>query len=263
MNQSLSRQTKRRMTTTSLVLLGALLLYLILQVGLTWLAPRLDQTWSQLWVTIMMLVVALLLEKLFWGRQPLAAFRVLGFVQANWRAVAVAVIISALMLLFFPIFAWITRASITLKPAWWWIVIGGVALNGIAEETLFRAFVFGQLRREGEGKPFRQAAWISLLIFATVHLYLFVQNPFIVGALGTLIAITAAFPLAYLFEESGFSIWPTVIVHVATHTIRFVEISEPFYMTAVTAWLILQVGAPFLIFAFRGYLRRSAAKAVA
>lgn len=257
MNQSLSLQTKPRMTTIGLVLLGCLLLYLILQLGLNWLTPRLDQTWSQLLVATIMLIVALLIEKLFWGRQPLAALRVLGFGRAKWQAILVAVIISVLMLLFFPLFAWATGAHITLKPDWWWIVIGGVALNGIAEETLFRAFVFGHLRREGQGMTFRRAAGISLLIFATVHLYLFVQNSFIVGALGTLVAVTAAFPLAYLFEESGFSIWPTVILHVATHTIRFVEISEPFYMTAVTAWLIMQVGAPFLIYAFRGNLLKA------
>jgi len=62
---------------------------------------------------------------------------------------------------------------------------------------------------------------------------LFVQNPFIIGMLGTLVAVAAAFPLAYLFERAGFSIWPTVILHVAAHVIRFVEIAEPFYMSAV------------------------------
>jgi membrane protease YdiL (CAAX protease family) len=255
MNQSLLLQPKPRATTTGLVLLGCLLLYLILQGGLTWLAPRMDQTWSQLLVATTMLIVALLLEKLFWGRQPLAALRVLGFGRASWRAVLVAVIISAIMLLFFPIFSWLTGAQITLKPDWWWVLIGAVALNGIAEETLFRAFVFGHLRREGQGKTFRQAALISLLIFAAVHLFLFIQNPFIIGMLGTLIAVAAAFPLAYLFERAGFSIWPTVILHVAAHVIRFVEIAEPFYMSAVMVWLLLQVAAPFLIFAFHRYVQ--------
>lgn len=254
MNHSLSLQTKPRLSVTGMVLLGALLLYLILQLGLNWLTPWLDQTWSQLLVATSMLIVALLLEKIFWGRQPLAALRMLGFGRASGRAVLVAVIIGALMLLFFPLYAWATGASIILKPDWWWLVIGAIALNGIAEETLFRAFVFGHLRREGEGMTFRRAAWISLVIFAAVHLYLFVQNPFVVGLLGTVVAVAAAFPLAYLFEKAGFAIWPTAILHVATHTIRFVEISEPFYMNAVTVWLLLQVGMPFLIFAFRGFL---------
>lgn len=254
MNQSLLLQAKPRISTTGLVLLGALLLFLILQVCLTWLAPRMDQTWSQLLVAAVMLTVALLLEKLFWGRQPLAALRVLGFGKATWRAVLVAVILSGLLLLFFPIFAWVTGAQITLKPDWWWIAIGALAANGIAEETLFRGFVFGHLRREGTGKTFRQAALFSLPIFVAVHLIVFVQNPFVLGVLATLIALVAAFPLAYLFEQAGFSLWPTVILHVVVHVIRFVEISEPFYMTAVLAWMILQAGATFLIYAFRGNL---------
>lgn len=254
MNHSLSLQTKQRVTTTGLVLLGALLLFLILQLGLTWLAPRMDQTWSQLLVAAVMLTVALLLEKLFWGRQPLAALGAMGFVRTNWPTVLIALLISALMLLFFPIFAWQTGASVRLKPDWWWVLIGAVALNGIAEETLFRAFVFGHLRREEQGKTFRQAGLISLLIFATVHLFLFVQNPFIIGVLGTLIAVTAAFPLAWLFEQAGFSIWPTVILHVAVHSIRFVKIDEPFYLSALMVWLLLQVAAPFLIFVFRHHL---------
>jgi membrane protease YdiL (CAAX protease family) len=260
MNQSFSLQPRPRDTTIGLVLLGCLLLYLILQGGLTWLAPRLDQTGSQLLVATIMLLVALLLERLFWGRQPAAALRVLGLGQASQRAIGVALLMSALMQLFFPAFAWLTGASVRLKPDWWWIVIGAVALNGIAEETLFRAFVFGHLRREGQGMTFRRAALISLLIFAAVHFVLFVQNPFIIGVLGTLIAVTAAFPLAYLFEQGGFSIWPTVLLHVATHSIRFVQIDEPFYMTAVLAWLILQVGAPFLLFAFQRTLLKKESK---
>lgn len=261
MKQALLLQTKPLVTTTGLVLLGGLLLFLILQLGLTGLAARMDQTWSQLLVAAIMLLVALLLERLFWRRHPLAALGALGFVQTNWQTVLIALIISALMLLFFPIFAWQTGASVRLKPDWWWVLIGAIAMNGIAEETLFRAFVFGHLRREGQGKTFRQAALISLLIFATVHLFLFVQNPFIIGVLGTLIAVTAAFPLAWLFEQAGFSIWPTVILHVAVHSIRFVEIDEPFYLSAIIVWLLLQVVAPFLIFAFRRNLLKITAQA--
>jgi membrane protease YdiL (CAAX protease family) len=205
-------------------------------------------------VATVMLTVALLLEKLFWGRQPLAALRQLGLGGATWGAVGVALILSILLLLFFPIFAWVTGATVRPRPDWWWIAIGAVAANGIAEETLFRGFVFGHLRREGQGKSFRQAALLSLPIFVAVHLIVFVQNPLILGVLATLIALVAAFPLAYLFEQAGFSLWPTVILHIVVHVIRFVEISEPFYMTAVLAWMILQVGAPFLIYAFRGNL---------
>lgn len=256
MNQSLFLQPKPRIPTIGMVLLGALLLFLILQVGLTWLALRMDQTWSQLLMAAVMLTIALLLEKLFWGRQPLEALHALGFVRATWRSIGVALILNVLLLLFFPIFSWLTGAPVRLRPDWWWIAIGALAVNGIAEETLFRGFVFGHLRREGSGKRFNQAARIALFIFAAVHLLLFVQNPFIIGLLATLVALAAAFPLAYLFEQAGFSIWPTVILHVAAHGFRLVEISEPFYMSALLGWLTIQVAAPFLIFTLTLFFNR-------
>ena len=71
---------------------------------------------------------------------------------------------------------------------------------------------------------------------------------------GTIIALLASFPLACLFERASFSIWPTVILHVATHTFRLMGIPEPYSMTVLVARLVLQIGMPFLIWAFRGTL---------
>ncbi len=86
--------------TTAMVLLGCALLFLILQGGLTWLVSRLDQTWGQLIVATTMLIVALLLERLFWGRQPLGGATYTRFgrsivarraccTDCEWRYVAV------------------------------------------------------------------------------------------------------------------------------------------------------------------------------
>ncbi|MCA9873806.1 MAG: hypothetical protein H6659_19065 [Ardenticatenaceae bacterium] len=74
-----------------------------------------------------------------------------------------------------------------------------------------------------------------MLIFAAVHLFLFVPNLFIIGLLGTLIAVAVVFPMAYLFERGTNTIWAPTVLHVATHAIRPVDIPEPFYMTAVTS----------------------------
>jgi hypothetical protein len=56
--------------------------------------------------------------------------------------------------------------------------------------------------------------------------------------------------MAYLFERGNNTIWAPVVLHVATHAIRFVDISEPHYLTAVAVWLLLQVGMVFLVFLF-------------
>jgi membrane protease YdiL (CAAX protease family) len=200
-----------------------------------------------------MIGLALLLERLFFKRAPLDALYVLGYKRLNLPSFVVAGCITLVALGFFPIFTLVTGAAVTLKSNWWWILIGAIALNGIAEETLFRGYVFGGLRRAG--LSFARAGFISLLVFAAVHLLLFIQNPFIIALLGTLVAITSAYPMAYLFEKGNNTLWGPVLLHVSTHAIRLVDIAEPYYMTALVAWMALQIGAPFLVFAFRGYLR--------
>jgi membrane protease YdiL (CAAX protease family) len=192
------------------ILIGCAMMFVILELGVPALAARLDQTWAALIVTAIMVLVAVLFERRAFKHSAAEGLRVIGFGRPNPRAVLVAAIIGLVMLAFFPIFSLITGAHITLKPNWLWILVGAIALNGIGEETLFRGYVFGGLRREA-GMSFRQAAFISMIIFAAVHLFLFVGNPFFVGFLGTLIAVSAAFPMAYLFERGNNTMWAPVV----------------------------------------------------
>jgi len=238
--------------TTWLILLGAGVMFLILQFGVTFLVSMMDLTWSALIGTAVMLAFVLALERLVFARRPVEALSALGWGRANPRAMLVAVILSVAMLAFFPVVSLVWGVPMELRSDWLWILAGAIALNGIGEETLFRGFIFGHLRRAGSS--FVRAGLIALLIFTAIHLLLFAQNPFVVALAGTVIALVASFPLAFLFERAGFSIWPTVILHVATHTIRLVAIPEPYSMAVLVAWLGLQILMPFLIWIFRGNL---------
>jgi membrane protease YdiL (CAAX protease family) len=238
------------------ILIGCAMMFVILELGVTALAALLDQTWAALIVTTIMVFVAVLFERQAFKHDMAQGLRAIGYGRPNPRAILVAVIIGFIMLAFFPIFSWVTGAQITLKANWLWILIGAIALNGIGEETLFRGYVFGGLRREA-GLSFRRAGFISMAIFAAVHLLLFVGNPFFVGFLGTLIAVSAAFPMAFLFERGNNTIWAPVVLHVATHMIRLVDISEPQYLTAVSTWLLLQIGMVFLVYLFLNNLLKS------
>jgi membrane protease YdiL (CAAX protease family) len=238
--------------TIWLVLLGAGVMFIILQFGLTFLVSIMDLTWSALVVTAAMLAFVLAFERFVFARRSVEALSALGWGSANPRAVLVTVILSVAMLAFFPVVSLGWGVPMELRSDWLWILVGAIVLNGIGEETLFRGFIFGHLRRAG--LSFVRAGLIALLIFTAIHLLLFVQNPFVIALAGTVIALVASFPLAYLFERAGFSIWPTVILHVATHAIRLVVIPEPYSMTVLIAWLGLQIVMPFLIWAFRGNL---------
>ena len=183
------------------ILVGAALMYVVLQGGLSLLIPRFDQTWSALIVTAAMFAVAFVIEGVAFKRTPTEALAALGLGRPRSGALIAAAVIVAAMLAFFPVYSIATGTPLSLKSDWLWVLVGAIALNGLAEETLFRGFVFGHLRQAGHS--FRRAAVISMLIFGAVHLFLFTSNPFLVAFLATALAIAAAFPFAFLYERAG------------------------------------------------------------
>jgi membrane protease YdiL (CAAX protease family) len=233
----------------TLVLLGFVPLFLVLQFGPQLLARWLEPTWRVLVAAAVMLALALAFERRFFKRGPREALEALGFRTSTRGALAASVVLTLGMLAFFPAFAVLTGAQVRVRGDWWWVLVAIVAFNGIGEEALFRGFTFGGLRRAG--LSFARAAPISLLAFAAAHLFLFFQNTVIVATLGTLVAVAWAVPVALLFERAGDSIWPPVVLHAASHAIRLVDVSEPHTSTVLIAWLALQLFAPFLIFGFR------------
>jgi membrane protease YdiL (CAAX protease family) len=237
------------------ILAASLVLFAILQGGVTVLAPRLDLTSAALGVTVAMLLVVIGIERWVYGRDLPAGFRALGYGRARPQAMVAAILIALAMLTFFPLYSLATGTSFALRGDWPWVLLGAVVLNGIGEETLFRGFVFGHLR--AGGLSFRRAGALSLAIIGAVHLLLFFGNPPIVALLATALAVAAAYPFAFLFERAGGVIWAGVIVHVAAHAFRLLDLPEAQVIPVASAWIAIQFGAVFLVFAFRSTLLRA------
>ena len=237
------------------VLLGGTVMFLVLQGGLMLLIPSLGQPASALVVAATMFGVAIVVERAFYARGVQSGLRALGLGRPMVGAMLVSIILTVGMATFLPIYSVATGVPISLKADWLWVLIGAIALNGIAEETLFRGYVFGHLRQGGHS--YWRAGFTSLLIFSLVHLFLFVENPPEIAILGVLVAAAAAFPYAFLFERAGNSIWAGAVLHVGAHIFRLVEIPDAEYMTVAVIWLAIQVGFPFLVFAFSHTLLRS------
>jgi membrane protease YdiL (CAAX protease family) len=237
------------------ILAGCALMFVALQGGALLLFPRLDLTWTSLIVAAAMLATAFAIERAVFKRDLAQAAAALGFGRPEPGAVLVAVIITAGMLAFFPLYSVSTGTPFSLKADWLWVLAGVIAVNGIAEETLFRGFVFGHLRQAGHS--FRRAGLISMLIFAAVHLLLFTNSPAVVAAFATVLAVAAAFPFAFLYERAGMSIWAGVILHVAAHAPRLLAIPDAQAMAVASIWIALELGAMFLVFAFRNNLLKT------
>jgi membrane protease YdiL (CAAX protease family) len=175
----------------------------------------------------------------------------LGWPRAKGIIVAggIAMLLLAMALLFVR-----TRG---LTPAWypgWTLLLPGLlAQAGIAEEALFRGYLFGHVR---VGRTFWRAASLSMLPFVAVHLVLFFSMPWPIALASVLLAVVISFPLAYLFELGGATIWAPALLHtVIQATVKVVVFPDGAASFAV-AWMAASALVPLLVFAVNANPRR-------
>jgi membrane protease YdiL (CAAX protease family) len=153
------------------------------------------------------------------------------------------------LLAFYPLFAGTTGAELTPRPAAAILAAGILAQGGVAEEVVFRGFLFRRLR---QGRSFWRAALLSAIPFTAVHTTLFFSLDFAIALASLIVALSLSFPLAWLFERSGGSIWPPAIVHaVVQGSIKLVEARADVFMSMAVVWMIISAVAPWTLFALK------------
>lgn len=127
-----------------------------------------------------------------------------------------------------------------------------IIAQGIAEEVVFRGFVFNHLR---QGRSFLRAATLSAILFSVFHAANFLHGVSLEMLVGGLISMAfsffVAFPAALLFERGGNVIWGFSLVHIGIDSINwFAKASEPglglgIYLAAaiVSSLLVVWLGA--------------------
>ena len=208
-------------------------------------------------VCIAVLIAAVVIEALVSGRSRLPALlSTLGLRAPNTRALVWTLVVAAALLCFYPAFALAAGSSLDLRDDWWLLLPGLFAQGGIAEETIFRGYLFRHFR---EGRSFWQAAWVSAIPFTAVHLLLFLSLEFTVALISVLVALSLSFPLAWLYERAGNSIWPPAIMHfVLQGSIKLIETDESAFFTMAVAWLVVGACAPWVFFLMKAPRRQTA-----
>ena len=193
-------------------------------------------------------MLTIVLGILLFKHQLPAAVRFLGFGHPDKRTLIVTGVVSGLTLVFFPVFSGLTGASVSIPDNWLWKLSGIVAMHGIAEEVLFRGFVFHHLRQYS---TFKRATFLSILIFALAHVYLFTYMPVPLALFGTILSLATAFPFAYVFERGNNTIWAPALLHTLVHAVSFFDISEPHAMNAGLAWMSIWIVTALLMYGLR------------
>jgi membrane protease YdiL (CAAX protease family) len=184
------------------------------------------------------------------GWRPVVA--TLGFVAPRPRAVVVAIVVSVPMWSFLPIYGRLAGAPSSLTPDWLPILLGVILVNGVAEEVIHRAFIFGHLR---ETRSFWSAAAISAVIFAVQHIYLLVTIGAVAGLASVVLAFAVAFPLAFLYERGGNSLGAPAILHTSSNAPMMLFVVPEAAGGVVLPHMAVVLASMYLSFAFRPWLR--------
>jgi membrane protease YdiL (CAAX protease family) len=230
------------------LLLGLAVIFGLFQ----WSAGALASNRGEAGVIVGLLVVGATMaaERLLFRQRVLVAVRSLGLGAPRATGLIVAVGISVVLVSIVYLFAHATGASLALYPGWMWLIPGLFAQAGLAEEVLFRGYLFGQLRH---GRSFWRAATISMLPFVGVHVFLFVTMPWPIALAAVLLAVALSFPLAHLFEAGGATIWAPALLHfVIQGTVKVVVVSGDGSSAFPLVWMAASALVPWLaLFVYR------------
>jgi hypothetical protein len=123
------------------LLVGLAIVFVLLQ-GLAH-AFASDRGQAGLLVATVVIAALLAVERVLFGQSAMPVLRSLGFGLPAVSGLSVALTVSALLLAVIPIYAWMRGAAIVQYPGWPWLVPGLFAQGGVAEEALFRGYLFG------------------------------------------------------------------------------------------------------------------------
>jgi membrane protease YdiL (CAAX protease family) len=202
-------------------------------------------------VGLLVVTATIAAERFLFGQRVGVAARALGLGMPRVKGLFVVVVICAVLACIVYVFAQLTGASLGRFPLWISLIPGLFAQAGIAEEILFRGYLFRHLRC---GRSFWRAATIAMLPFVGVHVFLFFTMPWPIALAAVLLAVALSFPLAHLFELGGATIWAPALLHfVIQGTVKVVVPSgsggSAFPLVwmaagAIVPWLSLLVGRP-------------------
>ena len=200
-------------------------------------------------VAALVLTALLLAERAIHGRGIRDALRALGCGAPARQGLARAATASVLLIAVLPLYASFAQAHVALRSDWLRLVPGLFAQAGLAEELLFRGYLFGRLR---EDRGFWRAALLALPPFFLVHILLFATMSFPLALAATLLSLVISFPLARLYDAGEKTMWGPAILHaVVQGGIKVVDVPEAEMMGLATTWMAASMLIPWIAFVRR------------
>jgi membrane protease YdiL (CAAX protease family) len=209
------------------LVLGLFILYGVLQGA----ANALGSTRGEWGIVVALLVVGagIVVQYLLHNE----SWKDLGLAAPARRGIWAALFLAAVLLVLGTIYALVSGGAAEVAPAAPWLLLGIFAQGGIAEELVFRGYLFGRIRRT---RPFWRAALISTIPFALVHLALFLTLPWAIALTALVMSVAMTFPLSWLYELGGRTIWAPAVLHTALQAVP--KLITPDDATFQIVWMV-------------------------
>jgi membrane protease YdiL (CAAX protease family) len=177
-----------------------------------------------------------------------AALRALGLYRPGRVALGLSAVASTVLVACMPLVFRLAGADLVLPDNWLVLALGIVVLNGIAEETIYRGYLFRRLR---EGHTFTRAVLIGIGLHALAHVPLIATGGIALGLSGVAVAAIGFPALAYLYERGSNTIWAPAMLHAAADLIILpLSASSGSVTAALTAaaliWVVLAVALTYV-----------------
>jgi len=211
-----------------------------------WSAVALGSDRGQAGIVVGALVTGatLAVERVWFAATLPGAARSVGLGAPRQSALLASTVVSGLLVLTVPLYALTTGWRWTMEVDWWKRLPGLAAQAGVAEEVLFRGYLFGHLRR---GRSFWRAASISMLPFVAVHLLMFFTMPWPVAGASLLLAVFISFPMAHLYEVGHATIWGPALLHfVVQGTVKSIHLDGESAAAFPLVWMAACAVVPLL-----------------
>ena len=178
------------------------------------------------------------LEMILYKKGLSQALSDIGLTRFSWTGIRLAAVFLLPLIVFYPLFSLLTNTPLVARPTWPWLILNVLLVNGLAEETMMRGFVFRHLR---EGRPFWRAAALSTVYFAGYHTVLILSAGPMIGIFAIALAIPTGFVTAYIYERGNNTIWGTALLHVVYNGLAIVFVL-PTDTQPITTSLYLALG---------------------
>jgi membrane protease YdiL (CAAX protease family) len=146
--------------------------------------------------------------------------------------------------LIYPVASAVTGEQFALVAGWPWILVGLFAFHGLAEEMVWRGFVF---RRLSEGRSFRAAVVWTMPFIAATHLPILFRSGVVVAIGALLVAAVTSVPLSYLYVIGRGTIWAPALVHTAIDTFKLVIVPPLATQSYSLLLIVFSLFVPLLV----------------